>query len=414
VGRTRERRSRAFGETVLRKASPRGTALLRLIVAALAAAVPAANAGADEIRLADGSTLVGDVREWADGEVVVDTAFAEGLTIPAGQVVGLTLDEPRAVTLESGDRLVGRLVYEDGAQRLVETSFGPAQLDPASIISIADPEAPPPTQDRLEEAQRQIQELEQTREELEKAKEDEIAALREQHKAEVAKARDRPPPLDKVWSGRLEFSLDGQSGNSERVNLRFRAQATRETESERLNLFAESRFSREEGSETVNEIFGGARLDVFFAERWFAFGRTRFETDRFEDLDLRAEATVGAGYFVVKKPKHEFSVRAGVGFVFESFDDGTSESDVVAEAGYDWRLELDENLRLTHSLTYLPGLTDPATDFRLRVETALEVPIGDTEAWRIRAGLRNEFDNDPQPGVEELDNFYFVGLVYDW
>ena len=59
-------------------------------------------------------------------------------------------------------------------------------------------------------------------------------------------------------------------------------------------------------------------------------------------------------------------------------------------------------------------MEDPAEDYRVVARTGAEVPIGNKEAWKLRMGVTNEYDNDPQPGVDHLDTKYTLNLVYDW
>lgn len=383
--------------------------LFASVAMAMATSLLAASiAAGDEVHLNDGSRLMGTISEWSDGQVVIDASFAEGVTIPAERVALVATDEKRSVTLDSGDRLVGRLAIVDGGQRIVDTAVGAVEIDTASIAAITSPQrAAPQAETRREELQEQVTELKEQHEQ-------QVQSLKSEHEQELAEARQQSPALGDLWSGRIEFGLDGQSGNTDRLNIRGRAEARRTTDAERLLLFIEGRHATEEGDKTANELFGGARLDVDFAERWFAFGKTRLEFDEFEDLDLRVTTTGGVGRFLIRREAHELSVRAGAGFEHESFQDGTSTTEPVGEAGYDYRLDLDRNVRLTHSLTYHPTFTDPTSDFRVTVDTGLEFPIGDSEAWRFRAGLRNEFDNMPQPGVDQLDNLFFINLGYNW
>lgn len=42
------------------------------------------------------------------------------------------------------------------------------------------------------------------------------------------------------------------------------------------------------------------------------------------------------------------------------------------------------------------------------------MPIGNTESWKLRLNLRNQYDSQPRPGIEELDTVYSLNLVYDF
>ena len=237
--------------------------------------------------------------------------------------------------------------------------------------------------------------------------------LNAQHAEEVKKVIDEVTKLDRPWKARFELGLNGDTGNNERFATRGRIEAKRETAHERLIIYVQGQYAKENGESTANEIFGGTRLEVDLDERWFVFGHVQLEKDEFEDLELRATATGGIGYFFIREADHELKGRAGIGFEHESFDSGEDERDIVAELGYDYRIDFNEWLRFTHSLTYYPALGDPLSDYRLVAETAGEVPLSKEEPWKLRLGMRNEYDGDPQPGIDYLDTSYFLNLVYD-
>lgn len=347
---------------------------------------------ADLVHLNDGTTLVGTVVRVAGGQLVMQTAFADQLAVPASMLQGITTDSPRTVQLGSGDRAVGRLVYADGSQGIVGTALGDRHIAIGDVVLLWIPDEGHPSGAPSEA---------------------EVAALEAQHDEEVRQLREELEQTRSRWSGRLEFGLDGRSGNQDRLAFRGRAEARRETDKDRLLLYIQGIYSEEDNTRSENEIIGGARLEVDLTERLFAFGRFELEYDEFENLDLRATVSGGLGYWVIREDRQDFRVRGGVGYQHESYDDGTTQDDAVLELGYDYRLDITDNIRLTHDLTYLPTFEDFA-DYRLVINTGVEVPIGDNGSWRIRGGMRNEYRSEPQPGNEDWDSTYFINLVYVW
>lgn len=328
---------------------------------------------ADEVFLTDGSRLKGTIKKYTETELILETAFAGEITIPADQIEGISSDRRVTVALESGDRIVSRPQYSEatGEQKLRETSFGDVTVDKTSIKGAWEPGKSP-----------------------------EKLALEE---------------MENPWSGRVAGGLNGATGNTERISARARIDLLRDTGSERLRLFAQGKFASEDGDETEREIKGGADLEVDISERWFVFSRLELEHDEFENLDLRTTVTGGFGYFLIREPDQTFKLRGGLGFEHDSYTDGSSESDLVGSLGWDYALDMNEWFGLTNSLTYYPSLTsDPFNDFRVEVDTAVEVPLTRDEAWKLRAGVENDYDNKPQPGIESLDTTYFLSLVYDW
>lgn len=332
-------------------------------------------ARADEVVTADGSTIVGTVIEISEGKVTIETTFAGTIEIPMESVVSITTTERREIELESGDRLIGTLETRDGEQRVVGPAVGDLSVQTEDIQNVWDEGGESPEERATREA---------------------LEAYRQ------------------PWSGRFELGFDGATGNSERVGLRARAEARRETEFERLLLYSRIRFARENGNRSENEIIGGARLERDVAERVFVYGRGELEFDEFENLDLRATITGGVGFHIVKREEQNLKVRVGGGYLHETFDDSTSKDTGLIELAYEYDLKINDWLGLTHSLTYLPELEDFANDYRLLVSTAFEVPLTNDKEWKLRLGMDNDYNNSPQAGSERLDTTYFINLVYNW
>ncbi|NLF29602.1 MAG: DUF481 domain-containing protein, partial [Planctomycetes bacterium] len=225
-----------------------------------------------------------------------------------------------------------------------------------------------------------------------------VAALRKQIEAEHGD-----------WTAEFETGISGQTGNSEEVNVNARVGLFYKTPRERFKLYARQRYAQDDGERSVNEALGGAGLEVDITGRWFAFGGVELEFDEFEDLDLRTTVTGGLGYFILRREGHQLKTRAGVGYEHESFDDGTSMDDAVAEVGVEYFKQINDRLRFVHGTTWFPTFA-AVDDYRLVMENALEIDLNHTRTVKLRAGARNEYDSLPQPGVERLDTFYFLNL----
>ena len=325
----------------------------------------------DEVLLNDGSRLVGTVGTITDGKLSLTTDFAGELKIDMAKVKGITTDQPVTVETGDGERARGVLRYKEPyGQEVTSPSLGSRTLT-----------------------------LEQMK----------AVWIRESDSPEAIAAVKAKPK----WTARLEGAIDGQTGNSESIAAHGRVQVKRTTETVRFQTYLQGRFARRNGEGTANEIMGGMGIEADLRDRLFAFGKVDLEFDEFEDLDLRSTLTGGLGYFWIREKGHEFKTRAGVGYQHESFNSGTSSDQLVIEAGVDYLKQMTSWLLFTHKTTYFPTL-DGLDDFRLVSETAGEIPIDPDKIWRIRIGMRNEFDNLPRPGVERLDTYYFLSLVMDF
>jgi len=351
----------------------RRTAPIGVMVAAMMCAMGASVALGDQIFLKDGSVIVGQLQTVANGKITIKTDFAGDLTIESEKVQGITTDNPFSIELKTGDRTAGKLGYTpQGSQKIASETLGPIniQIDQVSTLWAKGGINP------------------------------EVAAMRA--------ALEKNP-----WSARIQFGLDGQSGNTERTAINGRAEINRKTKTDRLLLYAQGRSSRENGVDTVKEIIGGLKLEVDVSQQWFTFGSVEFEFDEFENIDLRTTISGGFGYFVIREPNEEFKLRGGLGFQQENFSTGDSQDEAVADMGWDYRKEIAPWLMFTHSVSFFPTFED-VEDYRFVMNNAGEIPLGNDQNWKLRLGVRNDYNSIPKSGVERLDTYYYVNILLDW
>ncbi|MFW6155346.1 MAG: DUF481 domain-containing protein [Planctomycetota bacterium] len=347
-------------------------ALRSSILAMLLLTTTAATARADKVYLTDGAILTGNVVQLADEVLTLKTDYADEVKVDTAKVVGITTKDALAARLETGTTVAGRLVYDPDTkvQQVGVEGAAPVTTSVTLIEALWTPGTDSPL----------------------------VATLRAQIEAERGD-----------WSAELEAGVDGQTGNSETINVNAAIGIFFETPRERFKLYARQRYARDDGERSTNEALGGAKLEVDITNRWFAFAGVELEFDEFENLDLRTTVTAGLGYFIIRREGHQLKTRAGIGYKHESYDDGTSTDDAVAEIGVAYVKQINDRLRFTHETTYFPTFADLG-DYRLVIENALKIDLNHAKTITLRTGVRNEYDSQPQPDVERLDTYYFMNL----
>lgn len=335
--------------------------LFFLLLAVLFVGLPAF---ADEIHLNDGSLVRGAIASVKDAVLTIKTDFAGEIKIPLDKIAGVTTDAEHTITLKGGGTYTGRLQYVDGKQQVLQKDAA----DPVEIPSLGEVVPVPPP--------------------------------------------GAPPPAAN-WTGRAELGLNGSAGNSDRINANAGVSALRTDVVGRLTLYLRGQYEESNGERSKNEILGGVRYERDLSPRLFAYTRLELEYDEFENLDLRSTLAGGLGYFLIRNPRQELKIRGGLAYQHEEFGDGTSDDKPLAEAGYDYRLDIRQWFRFNSTLTYFVDPTN-VDDWRAVAENAAEVPITPTQGWKLRFGVRNELDSDPLPDIESLDTTYYMGLVYNW
>lgn len=319
--------------------------------------------------------------------------FAFGTTFSAGTALAQDADPVQTqVILRSGDVVSGALIEQTGEEVIIDhPSLGVVSIPTEDIATLTVGDVARESQAPQEDAA------------AEEADGEQGGGAEAQAAAPEAKDEDN-------WKGALEFGLNGSSGNSELVNLRFGARAKRETAETILNLSASYKFAKEDGNETENRFFALAQNDWLAQESpWSWFLRGEFEMDEFTDYDWRLAGFTGPGYRFIDNDTTSLFGRLGVGGAYEESGprDGFTPQ---AFAGLDLAHDFNERTRLVAAVEIFPNLEDTG-EFRSRENAALEVDLA--EAWAFRIGAEHRYDSDPGD-ADRNDVDYFVTLVYSF
>jgi putative salt-induced outer membrane protein len=173
---------------------------------------------------------------------------------------------------------------------------------------------------------------------------------------------------------------------------------------------------------TVENYQARARYDRFLSQKWALFVQESFRRDRFQGLDLRLNFDPGLAYYLLIEEKQHLTVEAGYDL---QYDVRTLQALADAEAagtpagatevrhalrlfaGYD--NSLNEHVRFDTGLEYLQAFA-AAENFRLNWVSSLTANL--TEAFAVAAGFTLRYDNNPLPGIEQLDTITTLSLVY--
>lgn len=343
---------------------------------AVAAAVVATAARADQVILTDGSTLVGTIERLMDGKLYITTDFAGKLEIDAAKVKSISSSGKVNVGFKTGDTLLGVSTSSaDGSSAKVSSGVGDVSYTIDQVSAVWPEGAPGPA---------------------------EIAAQKEIEK------------LTPKWTASIEGGIVATDGNTDTLVGRARAEVNRKSSVELFKLYASADYGEQNDERNKNEYIAGGRYEhSIWGEKAFWYARTEFEYDEFEDLDLRATAALGLGYYWLKKPEHELKTSVGGGYRHQAFMDGSTTDDPILDLGLDYRLDVAAWATFAHSTYYNPSLEDFG-DYRLVFDTSLMFPIGKTEQWKFKTGVKNEYNSDPQPGFDRLDNTYYANLVLEF
>ena len=328
------------------------------------------------VTLRNGDRLTG-LLERIDGDSWVFSYGGQSVTIPAARIVGFSSGDPIGVRLEDGTIAAVTIAPTPGGGGLLltpDTGAPPRTVTPGQIAAVGSAA--------------------------------DLEALMPLHVGFLT-------PMAKFWVANLAFGFSDKSGNSRARGLSATVDVERRTSKDRITLgLGLNRESSQTGDgdfeATVSKYHGSLRLDVFFNRRFFVFGGTRQERDRFQDIALRSTYNVGLGYQAVAKDDTDLNFSFAGGVRRESFVSAGSETAGVATVASKLRHDFGP-VFILWQLDFSPKVED-VEDFRLVSDVTLTAPLFLGIGFRI--GVLDEYNSRPQLGIEKNDLLITTRLSY--
>jgi putative salt-induced outer membrane protein len=174
---------------------------------------------------------------------------------------------------------------------------------------------------------------------------------------------------------------------------------------------------------TANAIHAGARDEINFHPRIYAFVFTDFDKDALQHLDLRNDLGGGLGYHLVKTAKTQFDVFGGLSFNQEYFGVYTianpapppalllqpSQSRHSAEVvvGETLSAKLGPRTTLSEQLSFFPNLSS-AGDYRVAFDANATTKLKTWLGWQVT--LSDRYISNPPLGLNGNDLLFSTGL----
>jgi hypothetical protein len=217
------------------------------------------------------------------------------------------------------------------------------------------------------------------------------------------------PVSNAVWKGGFDLGLNGATGNSEVLNIRFGANGDRKTDTNLLHADLLYTLGKQDGRTIQNTMLFNARDEVLFpGSPWTFFTSTNIEYDELRAYKFRVGVYAGAGYIVRNDDTTLFKLRAGAGAVREI---GGPKDRWVPELvfGYDYKHKFSERTAIVSNLDFYPRI-DNFAQYRVRGNIAFETILDPATGTNFKIGAQSRYDSDPGPGVRRHDLNYFATL----
>lgn len=244
-------------------------------------------ASADEVHLRNGDRISGKIIRMVEGKLVVKTEYAGEITIDWQQVENLSADEQIKVVLEDETTLEGQILSPEAGT----IKLGTEKLEEVTAFNLTD-----------------------------------VKAI-------------NPKVLPPVRiTAKINAGIELESGNSDTDDFEIDATFQARTKKSRYWLGGDFNKEKTDGDLTAKDWTAYANYDYFFTNKWFSYVRTKFEHDKFADLDLRSTFGAGPGYQFFESDTLNLSFGAGPGYIDENFIVASDNSFVSLE----WIVNYDQ------------------------------------------------------------------------
>ena len=252
-------------------------------IAAAGLCLCAGSVFADQVTLKNGDHLTGTIAK-SDGKMetlLIKTEFAGEVTVKWNAITSIVAEEPLHITLKDGQTIAGTVTTSDGALDVATKTAGEVKTSKENVAIV--------------------------RNDAEQAAHDEEVYCQEH------------PKFAYYWSGLVDTGLSLTDGNSSTINYTLTAKTVRVTKRDKISMYATAVYAVSPTETTAHEIRGGARGEISFDERLFAFLFTDFGYNELQHLDPQNVAGAGAGYHAVKNARTKLDLSPGGSYNQELF-----------------------------------------------------------------------------------------------
>jgi putative salt-induced outer membrane protein YdiY len=216
------------------------------------------------------------------------------------------------------------------------------------------------------------------------------------------------------WSANFDLGFNASQATDDSLGLNVGLRGKRERGPSRFRpsirwRYGQKRDDGEDRRTDDNNIFGALKQEYDVTERWFVYGKVDGEYDAVDSLSFRTVPTVGAAYKLFDTENLTWSAGLGPAYVYQRFFGGETEDylamGIVTQL--EWQLPFEGTV-WSFSTSYTPSVSEWTTNYLIRTETALRMPLAG--AFSLRAAVLNTYDNTPADGSSRNSLSTTVGL----
>lgn len=245
----------------------------------------------------------------------------------------------------------------------------------------------------------------------------EIVALRD---ASEQKAYERllKPRLADLWIGNANIGWAGTKGNAETATLSLGMGAARVTRTDKttvyFNAIRASALINKVSAQTAQAVRGGIGYNRNLKPRVFLNIFNDWETDKFQNLDLRTVLGGGLGYNAWKAERGRLDLLGGMAYNRERFDPARpalafTRNGADAYWGDDFNYKVGTRTSMFQSFRMFNNLQN-GDRYRINFDVGATTQVTKWLTWNL--SLSNRFLNLPVAGRKKNDILYTTGFGF--
>jgi len=328
---------------------------------------------ADQIVMKNGDRVTGSIVKKDAKTLTIKTEHFGVVTLPWDQVTSVTADKLLNVTLTGGQTIQGSLAT--AGDKVEVASGGTKQtVAPSDITAIRD------------------------------------------DAEQKAYLRMLNPGWDDVWVVNASIGIAGTSGNAKTATFTTPVNAVRVTNNDKttayFNFIRASAAINGVSAATAQAVRGGWGYNRNVHPRMFLTVFNDYESDKFQNLDLRTVLGGGAGYLAWKGEKGRLDLVGGGAYNREKFDPIRPRLPFTRNSaeiywGNDFNYKMSARVSFFENYRMFNNMTNSG-EFRQNADMGISAALTTWMTWN--AAVSDRYLSNPAPGRKKNDFLYTMGL----
>jgi putative salt-induced outer membrane protein YdiY len=336
---------------------------------------------ADIIRLTDGSRIFGTIKKVYKDQLTIETEFTGLIVVPMVHIDSYETDSPKNIEYGDNDTTQGKVKYT-----IEESYILPSKEDLLDQESVFVPS------------------------ELDTIKTQSVLSLWELGTNHPSYLKPASP-----WEYKLYLNLAKQTGNSDKEN--YRGGGSIGWERDGVKLLSYGAFILGENNKTNNEeeyVLGSDyEHPKALNDPSSLYLRSRWEKDRFEDIQNRYDLAGGMGYYILDNDRNILRSRLGLAMRHEDYQRESERNNTGH--GLEMELSFKRQTKIWGSVyskvRYNPAIDD-FNNYIINQESGYEIPftVDDSLTLSLNMGMDQEYVSNPTGTRSKDDTKYFLRL----